>query len=141
MFVNMAVNKKKMLLAMIGGVVAGVAVTFITAVGSLSENLILQEISSFVMDMMLPFIIWLILTPSTNKGYDRACFTCAYRPGLRKLIKPFVWAYWGSCISALCMVVLQTSSNRKTVSCWKMFDVSFVSLFADPCCNLCCIQI
>ena len=53
----MAVNKKKMLLAMIGGVVAGVAVTFITAVGSLSENLILQEISSFVMDMMLPFII------------------------------------------------------------------------------------
>ena len=100
MFVNMAVNKKKMLLAMIGGVVAGVAVTFITAVGSLSENLILQEISSFVMDMMLPFIIWLILTPSTNKGYDRACFTCAYRPGLRKLIKPFVWAYWGSCISA-----------------------------------------
>lgn len=46
-----------MLLAVIGGVVAGVAVTFITAVGSLSENLILQEISSFVMDMMLPFII------------------------------------------------------------------------------------
>ena len=96
-----------MLLAVIGGVVAGVAVTFITAVGSLSENLILQEISSFVMDMMLPFIIWLILTPNTNKGYDRACFTCAYRPGLRKLIKPFVWAYWGSCISALCMVVLK----------------------------------
>lgn len=67
MFVNMAVNKKKMLLAMIGGVVAGVAVTFITAVGSLSENLILQEISSFVMDMTLPFVIWLILTPNTNK--------------------------------------------------------------------------
>ena len=103
----MAVNKKKMLLAMIGGVVAGVAVTFITAVGSLSENLILQEISSFVMDMTLPFVIWLILTPNTNKVYDRAGFTCAYRPGLRKLIKPFVWAYWGSCISALCMVVLK----------------------------------
>ena len=33
-----------MLLAVIGGVVAGVAVTFITAVGSLSENLILQDI-------------------------------------------------------------------------------------------------
>lgn len=103
----MVVNKKKMLLAGIGGVVAGVAVTFITALGSLSENLILQEISSFVIEMMLPFFIWLILTPNTNKGYDWAGFTCAYRPGLRKLIKPFVWAYWGSCISALCVVVLK----------------------------------
>ena len=44
MFVNMAVNKKKMLLAMIGGVVAGVAVTFITAVGSLSENVLTGQV-------------------------------------------------------------------------------------------------
>ena len=133
----MAVNKKKMLLAMIGGVVAGVAVTFITAVGSLSENLILQEISSFVMDMMLPFIIWLILTPSTNKGYDRACLQARSA----QVDKTVCLGILGELYKCFVHGSSQTSSNRKTVSCWKMFDVSLVSLFADPCCNLCCIQI
>lgn len=137
MFVNMAVNKKKMLLAVIGGVVAGVAVTFITAVGSLSENLILQEISSFVMDMMLPFIIWLILTPNTNKGYDRACF----KAKSAQVDKTVCLGILGELYKCFVHGSSQTSSNRKTVSCWKMFDVSLVSLFADPCCNLCCIQI
>ena len=56
-----------MLLATKLGIAAGVAVVFITALGTLSENLILQEISSLVMYMMLPFVIWLNMANTNTK--------------------------------------------------------------------------
>lgn len=56
-----------MLLATKLGIAAGVAVVFIIALGTLSENLILQEISSLVMYMMLPFVIWLNMANTNTK--------------------------------------------------------------------------
>ena len=67
-----------MLLATKLGIAAGVAVVFITALGTLSENLILQEISSLVMYMMLPFVIWLILTPNATGHNERVVDQAAW---------------------------------------------------------------
>ena len=43
---------------------AGAAVCIGTALGSLSENFLLQEFSSLIMEMLFIFVIWVLLTDS-----------------------------------------------------------------------------
>ena len=86
---------------------AGAAVCLGTALGSLSENFLLQEFSSLIMEMLFIFVIWVLLTSSTNTVLRQTYWIYSLRPNLHRFQKTFVLAYWSSLICAAGTVVLK----------------------------------
>ncbi|MBS6580390.1 MAG: hypothetical protein KH357_12350 [Clostridiales bacterium] len=86
---------------------AGAAVCIGTALGSLSENFLLQEFSSLIMEMLFIFVIWVLLTSSTNTVLRQTYWIYSLRPNLHRFQKTFVLAYWSSLICAAGTVVLK----------------------------------
>lgn len=85
----------------------GAAVCIGTALGSLSENFLLQEISSLVTEMLFIFVIWVLLTSSTNTVLRQTYWIYYLKPNLHRFQKTFVLAYWSSFICVAGTVVLK----------------------------------
>lgn len=70
---------------------AGAAVCIGTALGSLSENFLLQEFSSLIMEMLFIFVIWVLLTSSTNTVLRQTYWIYSLRPNLHRFQKHLYW--------------------------------------------------
>ena len=104
---------------------AGAAVCIGTALGSLSENFLLQEFSSLIMEMLFIFVIWVLLTSSTNTVLRQTYWIYSLRPNLHRF--DMCCRYCSS----------QAPSVRICISCWNWFVTDFLT---DLYCSFCYIQ-